>query len=136
MGGYYIPHCYYNPDELHGLSVKKFCEAVRAEGFKGCWEGANFCLHTHAFFKEFDFRNSGVPSRIEYADRDVREDDEKCRKSETIFCCSAPWFKHFDKETIELYANAYRKVIENHEQLIETDLDKKQGGRWYGTENA
>ncbi len=135
MGGYYIPHGYYNPDELHGLSVKKFCEAIRAEGFTTCWEGGNFCLHTHAFFKNFDLRNSGVPSRIEYAERDVREDDDKCKKSESIYCFSAPWFKHFDKEWIETYAKAFRKVVENHEQLLDTDADKKQGGRWYGTEN-
>ena len=59
----------------------------------------------------------------------------ECRKSETLFCCSVPWFKHFDKEWIELYAKAYRKVIENHEQLLEGDLNKLEGGRWFGTEN-
>jgi hypothetical protein len=47
-----------------------------------------------------------------------------------------PWFKHFDKEWIDLYASAFRKVAENYKSLIEDDKDKKQGGRWYGTENA
>lgn len=135
MAGWYSPHCLYIAEELHGLSVKRFCEAVRAEGVS-TWEGGNFCLHTHAFFKDFDLRNSGKPSRIEYNDRDVRLDDDKCKPSEDKLCFSAPWFKYLDKEFIELYAKAFRKVIENHEQLIEEDADKTQGGRWYGTENV
>lgn len=135
MAGWYSPHCRYFPEQLHGLSVKRFCEAVRAEGV-GTWDGGNFCLHTHPFFKDFDLRNSGVPSRIEYNDRDVRLDDDKCKPSEEKYCFSAPWFKHLDKELIEKHAAAFRKVIENHEQLLEDDKDKTQGGRWYGTENV
>ncbi len=46
-----------------------------------------------------------------------------------------PWFKHYEPEWIEMYAAAVRKVIENHEQLLEDDHDKKQGGRWHGTAN-
>lgn len=136
MGGWYSPHARYIPEELHGLSSKKFCEALRAEGYTECWEGGNFCLHTHQFFKTFDLFNEGVPSRIAYNDHDVREEDAACEPSESIYCFTVPWFKHFDKEWIETYAAAFRKVIENHEQLLEGDLDKTQGGRWYGTENA
>ena len=136
MGGWYQGHGRYYPEELHGLSVKKFCEAIRAEGYEGCWDGGNFCLHTHPFFKSFDLYNEGVPSRIVYNDRDVREDDDKCKPSESIFCFTVPWFKHFDKEWIEKYAAIFRKVVENHEQLLDTDSKDGQGGRWYGTENA
>lgn len=74
--GWYCPHGRYYPEELAGLSVARFCEAVRSEGFK-CWGGANYCLHTHAFFHSFDQFHAGVPSRVEFADRDVRLDDEK-----------------------------------------------------------
>ena len=136
MGGWYQGHGRYYPEELHGLSVKKFCEAIRAEGYEGCWDGGNFCLHTHPFFKSFDLYNEGVPSRIVYNDRDVREDDDKCKPSESIFCFTVPWFKHFDKEWIEKYAAIFRKVVENHEQLLDTDSKDGQGGRWYGVENA
>lgn len=136
MGGWYQGHGKYFPEELHGLSVKKFCEAVRAEGFESCWDGGNFCLHTHPFFKTFDLYNEGTPSRIVYNDRDVRLDDDKCKPSESKYCFLAPWFKHFDKEWIEKYAAIFRKVVENHEHLLENDKEKSQGGRWYGTENA
>jgi len=135
MGGWYNPHGKYFPDELGGLSVRRFCEAVRAEGVDKCWEGGNFCLHTHAFFRDFDMFNLGKPSRIAFNDRDVRLDDEKCRPSETRFCFQAPWFKHFDKEWIETYANAFKKVAKNYEELLEGDLDKTQGGRWFGVAN-
>ena len=134
MAGWYCPHGVYHGEELHGLSVKRFCEALRAEGLES-WDGGNFCLHTHPFFKNFDLFGIGKPSRIAFNDRDVRIDDEKLKPSEAIECFSVTWFKHFEPEWIETYAAAVRKVIENHEQLLEDDHDKKQGGRWHGTAN-
>ena len=56
-------------------------------------------------------------------------------RSANLCCFSVPWFKHLEKEWIERYAQAYRKVIENYEQLLEHDADKSQGGRWYGQSN-
>ena len=135
MAGWYCPHGLYKSEELHGLSVNRFCEAVRAEGYHGGWDGGNFCLHTHPFFKTFDLRHDGMPSRITFTDRDVRIDDDKCAPSEHKECFSVPWFKHCDKEWIEKYAYAFEKVIRNHEQLLDGDPEKAQGGRWYGTAN-
>ena len=138
MGGYYMPSAAYFPEELGGLSSKRFCEALRAE-FNGAfqsWEGANFCLHTHKFFKTFDLINAGKPGRIAFAERDVREDDKFLESSEKKFCFSVPHFKHFDKEWIDLYASVYKKVIANYEALLEGDTDKTEGGRWHGFDNA
>lgn len=135
MGGWYCPHGRYYPEQLHGLSAKKFAEALRAEGFTGAWEGGNYCLHTHQLFQSFDMFHEGKPTRIAANDRDVRLLDEKCKPSEELHCISVPWFKHYNKEWIEAYAAAFRKVVENHEQLLEEDNDKKQGGRWHGFTN-
>lgn len=135
MGGWYNAQGQYHPEELHGLPVGRFCEAVRAQGFGGCWDGANFCLHNHEFFKTFDLYHLGKPSRIAYNDHDVRLDDQYLKPSESRFCFSIPWFKKFDQEMIDAYAACYRTVIENHEQLIEKKEDDEQGGRWYGMEN-
>jgi hypothetical protein len=33
-------------------------------------------------------------------------------------CFHLPWFKHFDKPAIEAHAAAFRKVIENIDELI------------------
>ncbi len=135
MAGWYAPHGLYLAEELGGLSVKRFCEAVRAEIGGICWDGGNYCLHAHPFFHDFDLFNVGKPSRVAFASRDVREDDHCLERSAQIACFSVPWFKHFEKEWIECYAAAYRKVVENYTQLLEGDGDKAQGGRWYGLSN-
>lgn len=136
MAGWYCPHGLYLPEELGGLSVKRFCEAVRAELGGGiCWDGGNYCLHKHEFFKTFDLFGIGKPTRIAFANRDVREDDARIDPSAEICCFAVPWFKHYDTKWIETYAKAYRKVIENYEQLLEKDDDTTQGGRWYGQSN-
>ena len=138
MGGFYSPHAAYFPEELGGLSAKRFCEAVRAE-FNGAfdsWEGCNYCLHTHAFFKTFDLLKTGKAGRIAFSDRDVRADDVHLKPSEERHCFSVPWFKHLDKEWIERYAAVFKKVVENYEQLLDGDTDKSQGGRWHGGTNS
>lgn len=138
MGGYYMPTIIYDPSKFDGLSAKRFSQAVTAE-FNGafkCNEGGNFCLHNHPFFKTFDYFNLGKPGRIAFADRDVREDDKYLAPSDEKYCISAPWFKHYDKEWIERYAAVYQKVADNYLELLEDDLDKTQGGRWHGADNA
>ncbi len=136
MGGWYCPHGLYYPEELHGLTVRRFAEGVRAEINGICWEGANRCLHLHPFFKTFDLTHKGVPSRIAYCDRDVRRDDALCDRSLDYYCFLAPRFNYLDREVIDLYAAGYRKVVENHMQLLPGDYeDEKQGGRWYGKTN-
>ena len=98
-------------------------------------DGGTYCLHTHAFFKDYDFFRIGKPSRIAFNDRDVREDDKFLVPSESRFCFSVPWFKVYDKNQIDAYAACFRTVIENHEQLLEKDISDGRGGRWYGSEN-
>lgn len=136
MAGWYCPHGAYHPEELGGLPVNRFCEAVRAEVGNVAWSGGNYCLHTHAYFKTFTLDHGDKPSRIAYSDRDVREDDAACAPSEKMWCFSVPWFKHYEKEWIEAYAAGYRKVVENYRELLDdASAQEKQEGRWYGTEN-
>jgi hypothetical protein len=134
MAGFYNPTAVYYPEKLGGLSVDKFCEALNKEGF---WTAANanFCLHKHAFFKTFNLMHTEKPSRTAFNDRpDVIEQDNACEKSEKIYCFSAPWFKKYDKEVIEAFAGAVRKVVDNYQELLEdTDAkDAKTSGQWYG----
>lgn len=133
--GCYAQQAIYHAEELHGLSVKKFAEAIRAEGYSKCWEGGNFPLHKHEYFKSFDLFKEGKPTRTAHNDRDVVAEDDKCAPSEKINCITIPRFSYFDKEWIEKYAELFRKVVENHEQLLDADENAKQGGRWYGHEN-
>ena len=86
--------------------------------------------------REVETLPQDIPLAIVYEDRDIREDDAKCAPSEAVECFSVPWFKHLDRAWIERYAAAFRKVIENHEQLLTDEQKSAMGGRWYGTENA
>ena len=137
MAGWYSPHGIYLPEELGGLSAKRFAEAVTAEGSR-CSEGGNYCLHTHRVFKDCNLYGTEKPTRIAFADRDMRPDDDLCAPSLNRHCVGVPWFKHFDEESkrwIEKYAECFKKVAANYKDLLEGDTDKASGGRWYGTEN-
>ena len=132
MAGWYAGLGRYVPEELEGLSISTFAKAVSAEG-PDCHEGANFCLHTHNLFKSFDFRNSGKVSSIEYTGENEYNNTDYLEPSTKRYCFNVPWFKHVDKEWIDKYIAAYRKVIENYKDLLEID-DKPEytAGRWFG----
>lgn len=136
MAGFYYPTILYNPDEFHGLTAKTYAKAVTAEMGTTVFDinaGANFCLHTHNLFQTFDLINSGKPSRIANADRDVRVLDEKLKDAPNRNCFFAPWIKKFNKEWIEKLANVFKFVAENHESLLELDgITTTGGGHWHG----
>lgn len=138
MGGFYNAQIAVYPEKLGGVSSHLFAKAVSAE-FNGAfdsWSGANYCLHTHNFFKTYNFINTEKPSRIAFADRDVRVDDEKLTPSEHMCSITVPWFKKFDKQWIETYAGAIKKVALNYEQLLQTENEQDDQGRWHGNENT
>jgi dTDP-4-amino-4,6-dideoxygalactose transaminase len=123
MGGWYAPHGIYVPEELDGLSVEKFCEAVRAEGVGNCHPGANFPLHLHPMLNEADVYGHGKPTRIANATRDVRQPKGSLPVTESLpsRIFSIPWFKRFYPKVIEEHALAFRKVAENAHELLEDD---------------
>ncbi len=133
MGGYYYPQLLYYPEELDGLAPAHFASALAAE-FNGTAKsraGANFCLHTHQYFKTFDPRHSTVKKE------GVVSDDGALKASEEKYCISVPWFKKYDKEMIDLYVAAVKKVVKNHKQLVGEDDQYKNApvGVWYGAES-
>ena len=134
MAGWYCARGLYRPEEIGGLSVTRFCAAVRAEGVEDCFPGCNNPLHSHRAFQTLDLYHSGEPTRIAHADRDVRVLDEKLTISESIgkTIYSIPWFKKFMPEYIDQYIEAYRKVATHWEELIEGDEpDAPQIGQWF-----
>ncbi len=112
MGGWYFPQGLYVGEELGGLPIDSFCEAVRAEGWSGCYQGANFPLHLHPVFHTADLFHQGTPTMIAFGQRDVRQGKGTLPVSEAIdsICFSVPWFKHDREEMIRQYAEAFRKV--------------------------
>lgn len=123
MGGWYAPKGLYRPEELGGLSVTRFCEAVRAEGFEDCTPGCNLALHTHSLFQTLDVYGHGKPTRIANNERDVRELDKNLEPSERIGALTykIPWFKHFKPEYIEEYALAFKKAASGYKELLKDD---------------
>lgn len=122
MAGWYVPTIRYTKEELGGLSISRFCEALTAEGF-GARPGINRPLHTHPVYHSADIYNDGKPTRIAFSDNDIRCLDENLEISEIINekTIHGPWFKHFRPEIIDQYADALIKVVENHKELLADD---------------
>lgn len=120
MGGWYNPLGHYAPEELGGLPVQRFVEAVNAEG--GCsGRPANAPLHLHPVFCNADIYGDGKPTRIAFTERDVRQPRGSLPVSESIHerCFGLPYFKHDRPESIAKYAGAFRKVALQAEKLID-----------------
>lgn len=115
MGGWYNPLGHYVPEELGGLPVEKFVAAVAAEGCDPA-RGANAPLHLHPVFNSVDVYGDGKPTRVAFADRDLRQLVGSLPVSESLAgrVFGVPWFKHDWPDTIEHYADAYRKVARAH----------------------
>jgi perosamine synthetase len=133
-GGWYSPHGLYYRSELEGLSISRFCQAVRAEGVP-CSPGVNKALHTHPVFNSLDVYGQGRPTRIANLPEgvDIRQPVGTLPVAEGIQerTYSIPWFKHYRPEVIEQYAAAYRKVAERFDELIDDDPgDPPDLGNW------
>lgn len=136
-GGWYYPLAHYKPDELGGLSVSRFAEAVRAEGGV-CNAGCNKPLHLHPLFTEMDIYHHGRPTRYANLPEGSQNDPIYTRPlpvSEDINnkVCGIPWFKKFEPEIIEAYANTFKKVAANYQQLLKDDTKETQQGAYSST---
>ncbi|MCP4263400.1 MAG: DegT/DnrJ/EryC1/StrS family aminotransferase [Planctomycetes bacterium] len=127
-GGWYYPHFKYVAQELEGLSLSRFSEAVRGEG-SICNPGCNKPMHLHPLFTKMDVYGHGRPTRIAYLDKSsgIEKYVEKLPVSESInlHVFEVPWFKQHLPEIIEEHANAYKKVIKNYKALLVDDTGKE-----------
>ena len=111
MGGWYMPHGIYCPEEIGDISLEKYCEVVRAEGVY-TKPGMNELLHLKPIFNDADIYGHGIPTRIANSNNDIRQMKGSlpiCEfMSDRVF--SIPWFKHYRPDVIEQYASAFAKV--------------------------
>ena len=119
MGGWYAARGLYRAEELKGLPVQRFAEAIQAEGSIGGKTGRR-SLHLHPVFNDVDIYGDGKPTRIAFTDRDVRQHMGSMPVADHFEdrCISIPWFKHYRPEVIEQHAAAWRKVALNADQLL------------------
>ena len=133
-GGWYAAHGLYRSEELGGLSIGRFCEAVRAEGVERCAPGCNKALHLHPLMHTVDLFGEGRPSIVANLPEgvDCRQGPGSLPVSEAIQnrVFYIPWFKHFDKPAIEAHAAAFRKVVEHHQDLLPDDPKEEIKGLW------
>jgi perosamine synthetase len=133
MAGWYAARGKYVPEELGGLSLTRFCQAVSAEGCS-ISPGANKPLHLHPLLNTCDVYGHGKPTRIANSDRDVREGDKSLTVTESVIkrLYSIPWFKKNRHEDIDQYAEAVRKVCANYKDLLADDPgDPADVGNWH-----
>jgi perosamine synthetase len=118
MGGWYNPLAHYVPEELGGLPLDRFLEAVNAEGCRS-WRASNAPLHLHPVFSTADVYGDGRPTRLAFSDHDVRQGPGSLPVSEALGdrCFGIPWFKHYRPEEIDQFVRAYRKVAGEAEGL-------------------
>lgn len=114
MGGWYAAHGLYRGEELGGLPLKRFCEAVVAEG-SHAHPGANAPMHLHPVLNTLDIYGDGTSTRNARANRDLRQAPGSLPVSERTgeTCYGIPHFKRMHKRVIEQHAAAFRKVAEN-----------------------
>jgi len=126
-GGWYYPHFKYIAEELGGLSLSRFGQAIVAEG-SICNPGCNKPLHLHPLFTTMDVYGHGRPTRIAFLDEaaTIEQYVETLPVAEGITqrVFEVPWFKHFNPDAIEKHAGAYKKIIENYQLLLPGDTDK------------
>lgn len=122
MAGWYAAHGLYVPEELEGLSVVRFAQAVAAEG-SPCMPGMNRPLHLHALFNTADVYHHGRPTRIANATQDLRQAAGSLPRSEAASArvYFIPWFKHDRPDLIAEHAAAFRKVATGYRQLLADD---------------
>lgn len=133
MAGWYNASGLYRPEELGGLSVTRFAEAVQAEGVS-CQTGVNAPLHLHPLLNTCDVYGHDRPTRIAFANRDLRQPPGSLPISENVGSLTyrIPWFKHHRPEIIEEYANAFRKAAENYQELLPDDKGNPANiGGWH-----
>lgn len=133
-GGWYAARGLYIPEELHGLSVTRFCEALGAEGCSMCGPGCNSALHLHPLLNNCDVYGHGKPTRVACSIRDTRQPKGDLPVSEEIGkrIFATPWFKHYQPEVIDQFVDAIKKVVANHEKLLQGDPgDPEHLGSWH-----
>ena len=132
MAGWYSAHGHYRADELGGLSVSRFAQAVRAEG-SICEPGCNLPLHLHPLLRDADPHGIGKPKRLAYCRRSFDQLPGSLPVSEAINSrvFRIPRFVRFNAEAIAQHADAFRKVAENYQALLADDPgNPEQLGSW------
>ena len=120
MGGWYCPVGHYKSEELGGLDIAKFVNAVKNEGVACNQAPYPTPLHLHPAISKADIYGHGMPTFQFNQNGVTRTNQPSLPITENITkkAFTIPWFKHYTPDVIKTYANAYKKVAENWKDLI------------------
>lgn len=127
-GGWYCAMAKYDKNKLSGLSLAKFVEALNSEGVPA-GAGGNRPLHLHPVFNEMDIYRAGMETN-KLVNGFVKEISLPVTESINDNLIMLPWFKHYKPDVIDEYVKAFEKVVNNYEELLETDNCDKTSGNY------
>ncbi len=118
-GAWYNTACHYAAEELDGMPMSKFVEAVQAENLPIGRLG-NFPLHLHPVFTQADLFHQGQATAIAFGQRDVRQGVGTLPISERApeRCFIVPRFCKYDRALIDRYISGIQKVVLHRQELI------------------
>jgi dTDP-4-amino-4,6-dideoxygalactose transaminase len=121
MGGWYNSVGVYRPEELGGLSVTAYTNALLERGVP-VNPGINKPLHLHPLFSESADFDPGAPEEVDrLATRHRKVPSLPVSESIRDRAMRVPNFKKYYPEIIEKYVEVFREVSENYRSLLKTD---------------
>jgi len=121
MGGWYNSVGLYKPEELGGLSVTSYIQALQKEGVD-IRHGINRPLHLHPLLQTCDVYGLGKPTVVAHKEgKEMAVPSLPISESIRGRCIGVPNFKKFYPPVIEQYVTAFRKVSNNYRALLQTD---------------
>jgi len=116
-GGFYGYRLVYHEEEL-GVSRERFVEALRAEGVD-----VGPCryklYHLHPLYRGYNFRGKGCPYNCPHVERYEPPGEGSLPVTEDVYrrLLALPVFTEPPEGLLEQYVEAFRKVVENADQL-------------------
>ncbi len=105
----------YRPEDLDGLPIERFYEALQAEG---CMEldrpGSTCPLNYHSLFQNPTLLFPEYEGKVNYKKGDFPNAEKFHEHSLKL----PVWHDAKDEDTVRSYINAFKKVIENHHELL------------------
>jgi len=116
---YYEYRIKFNPEELGGVSREKLVAALRAEGAKVSGERYPL-LHLQPVFKERNIYGKGCPFDCPHVRRRVfyKKGDLPVTERSQERVLQLPSFPNAEKPLLDQYVEAFRKVVENIEEIL------------------
>jgi perosamine synthetase len=120
-GAYYGYRLTYNPEQLNHLPVSRFIQALQAEGVDAAGERYKL-LHTQMLYQGASHYEKATGYKWPYAPiREIKYEDRNFPTAVDIHSrlISLPTFTHPCRDVIDQYIQAFHKVVEHADQLLD-----------------